>query len=527
MQPSSQEGRRVVDPLNTTLAEAFLHTVGAHGSRPALWYEGRCLTYAELEAAVGALQAGLEELGVRPGHRLALLFPNTPHFFIAFFAAQMCGAEVIPLNCLHAPPELVYVLNDSQARWLLALHAFADTLAEVVPQCPGLQGVVMAGPAAGVAAVSWEHLIQAHHGQQPRAAERSPQDVAALLYTSGTTGRPKGAMLTHRNFIFDAYAADQTLLLQPDDILLGALPLFHAYGFTVNMVLPVLCGCSVVLVPKFLATACLELIEAHKVTFFAGVPTMFSLMLRTRRTPDYDLRSLKTAVSGGAPMPLEVMRAFEERFQVYMLEGYGPTEAAPIVSVNPRYGVRKLGSVGPPIPGVKVRIADDDDQTLPTGAVGELCVQGPNVMLGYWQAPELTAQTIVNGWLHTGDLARLDEDGYVYIVDRKKDLIIVGGMNVYPREVEEVIYELEPIAEVAVVGVPSSIKGEDVVAYVAFKEGMSLPPAEIREHCRRRLAAFKVPSEIVVEPELPKSPVGKVLRRAVRAMALERFGRRR
>lgn len=513
----------MIDPLNTTFTELLLHAVREYADRPAVSIGEQTMTYAELAGAVGALQAGLQEMGVAPGDRLAMLFPNTPHFYIAFFAAQACGAEVVLLNCLHSSGELAYVIDDSQAKYVLALDAFNDKLPEALQQCPNVRGVAIAGQVGIDGAASMDGMIAANLGQEITVPERSAEDVAVLMYTSGTTGRSKGAMLTHRNIIFDAAAADTILDVQPDDKMIAVLPLFHAYGFTVNLVLGILTGAETALLPKFAATTAMETIEQKKITVLAAVPTMYQLMLRTKRTPDYDLSSLRVGVSGGAAIPLEVMKQFEERYGVYMLEGYGPTEAAPVVSVNPLHGIRKLGSVGPPLPGIEVQVVDDDDNPLPVGEIGELCVRGPNVMVGYWNNPEATAETIVHGWLHTGDLARLDEDNYIYIVDRKKDMIIVGGMNVYPREVEDVIYELPQIAEVAVVGIPSKVKGEDVIAYVAFKEGESLAPEVIIEHCRQRLAPFKVPRDVVVETELPKAPTGKVLRRQVREAAKERF----
>ena len=514
----------MVDPLNTTFAEVFVEAVRQAPDRTALIWENGQMTYGELAAAVGAIQAGLRELGAAPGDRLAMMFPNVPQFVVTFFAAQACGAEVVPLNVLQAPQELAYVINDSGSKWLVALNAFEDRLREVIPQCPGLRAVVVSGQTGITNAVSWEGLVSSNMGSDVEPEDRSAEDVAVLLYTSGTTGRPKGAMLSHRNVIWDADACNKVLDVRPDDIFMTVLPLFHAYGFTVDLTLATLRCASQILLPRFSAVKALELMEAHRATVLAAVPTMFQWMLRAKRDPDYDLSSLTVAVSGGAPAPEEMLREFEERFGVYMIEGYGPTEAAPVVSVNPRYGVRKIGSVGPPLPGIQVQVVDDENRPLPVGEVGELCVRGPNVMIGYWNAPELTARTIVDGWLHTGDMARVDEDGYIYIVDRKKDLIIVGGMNVYPREVEDVIYQLPQVAEVAVVGVPSRIKGEEVIAYVSFKEGQSLEPEAILDYCREHLAPFKVPRHVVIEPELPKSPIGKILRREVRQMALEHFG---
>lgn len=509
----------MLDPLNSTLSDLLVEAAATNPDGPAVSLGDTRLTYAELAGAVGAAQAGLWELGVRPGDRVGLLIPNTPQFAVAFFAAQACGAEVVMCNCLHSPGETAYVLNDSAARWLIALNVFDDKLSATIPQCPGLERVVVAGYSALEEVVSLDGLVQANAGRALDPVGRDPGAVGVIMYTSGTTGRSKGAMLSHRNLIFDAHAADQVLDLDSSDVMIGILPLFHAYGFTVNVALALLNAIHVVLMPRFAAGAALELMEQARVTVLAAVPTMYQIMLRTRRTPDYDLSSLRVAVSGGAPMPVEVLEAFEQRFGIQMIEGYGPTEAAPIVSVNPLHGVRKVGSVGPPLPGTEVQVIGEDGSPLPVGEVGELCCRGPNVMVGYWKAPEATAEAVVDGWLRTGDLARLDEDGYIYIVDRKKDMIIVGGMNVYPREVEDVIYGLPEVGECAVVGVPSRVRGEDVVAFVAFKEGETLAPEQVVEHCRAHLAPFKVPREVFVEAELPKSPIGKVLRREVREMA--------
>jgi long-chain acyl-CoA synthetase len=517
----------LIDPLNSTFGEMFLDVARRHASRPAVTLDDRTLTYAELAGAVGALQAGLTERGVRPGDRLAMLFPNTPHFHIAFFAAQSCGAEVVPLNCLHSLTELCYIIDNSQAKWLLALNVFDEKVAAVARTCPRLQAIVVAGPSTVPSAVSFEGLIGANLGKPPIPAERSPEDIALLLYTSGTEGRPKGAMLTHRNVLWDAAATNTMIDIREDDVLVGPLPLFHAFGLLVDLALAVMCGAHTVLMPKFAGNTTLELIEAHRATVFAGVPTMFTIMLRSRRTPDYDLSSLRLAASGGAPLPLEVMHEFVERFGTVFLEGYGPTEAAPVVSLNPLVGVRKVGTVGPCLPGMEVCVVDDDDNALACGEVGELLARGPNVMLGYWDAPEATETTLRGGWLHTGDLARLDEDGYITIVDRKKDMIIVGGMNVYPREVEDAMYEVPGVIEAAVVGVPSAVKGEDVVAFVALAEGAEVTEAQIMAHCRERLASFKMPREIHIEAELPKSSIGKILRREVRDLARARVGARR
>ncbi len=522
-----REACSLIDPLNSTFGEMFLDVVGHYPTRPAVTLDEKTLTYAELAGAVGALQAGLTEMGVQPGDRLALIFPNTPHFHIAFFAAQACGAEVVPLNCLHSPAEMCYILQNSGTKWLLALNFFDEKVAAVAEGCPGLEGIVVAGPSTVPGAVSFEMLIGANLGKPPIPVKRSPGDVALLIYTSGTEGRPKGAMLTHANVLWDAASANSLIGVTEEDILVGPLPLFHAFGMLVELALAVMLGAHTVLIARFAGNTALELMEKHRATVFAGVPTMFTLMLRSRRTPDYDLSSMRVAVSGGAPLPVETMAEFIDRFGVTFIEGYGPTEASPAVSINPLMGIQKVGTVGPPLPGVEVCVIDEDDNVLACGDVGELLVRGPNVMLGYWDAPEATAITLRDGWLHTGDLARIDDDGYITIVDRKKDMIIVGGMNVYPREVEDVMYGVPGVLEAAVVGVPSGIKGEDVVAFVSLVEGCEVTEEHIMTHCRERLASFKMPREIHILVELPKSSIGKILRREVRDLARAKVGARR
>ncbi len=514
------------DPLQTTFGELIAATAKEHGKRAALRLGGQEWTYEEIGGAAASLAKSLRELGLGRGDAAAVMMPNIPQFVISFFAVQLCGARFVPLNCLHAAPELAYVIDDSEARVVIGFGDFQDRLGPAVEQCRGVKSVVIAGQRRIEGALSWDELVRKNAPARPEPPDVDPDEVAVLIYTSGTVGRAKGAMLTHRNIIFDADACRQVIDVEPDDVFLGVLPFFHSYGFTVDMVLPVLQGAKCVLLPgKFSARQCLQAMEEAGVTIFAGVPSMYVMMLRTRREPDYDLSKCRVGISGGAPVAVDVLKAFEARFGVTMLEGYGPTEAAPVVSVNPLHGTRKFGSVGPPLPGVKVKVVDDDDNELPVGEIGELCVQGPNVMKGYWKDEEMTAQALRGGWLHTGDMAKLDEDGYIYIVDRKKDMIIVGGMNVYPREVEEVIRELDEVADAAVVGVPDAVKGEEVVAYVQLKEGAELGEERVIEHCASRLARFKVPRAVVFVEELPRSPIGKVLRRKVREMAREQFGR--
>ncbi len=510
----------VEEPHN--LGAALRQAANQRPAAPALSLEATTLSYAEVAGMTGALAAGLRDLGVGKGDRVAILFPNVPQFVVSYFATASMGGVAVPVNCLLQPPEVGYILQNSGANTLITLDVFRELLPALPQLAPGLQNVIVSGePAEGC--LGFEELIAAHQGQRADA-EISGEELAVLIYTSGTTGRPKGAMLSHRNLLANGRACRQVIRVTGEDVFLGVLPLFHSFGATVCMVLPILCGAHTVLHPRFQALAIMESIEAKGVTFFPAVPAMFTLLLAMRSEQKFGLGSLRVCVSGGAALPLEVVRGFQERYGVTMVEGYGPTEASPVVSVNPPEGVIKPGSVGPPLPGVEVGIQAEDGTPLPTGEIGEVCVRGPNVMQGYWQDSEGSAEALRGGWLHTGDLGRVDEDGYLYIVDRLKDLIIVGGMNVYPGEVEDVIYQLPQVAEAAVVGMSSTLRGEDVCAFIALHEGTELSAEQIIRHCAGKLARFKTPARVEILPELPKSAIGKILKRELRKSLAEPLG---
>ena len=500
-----------------TLPQALAARAAASPQRPAISYEDRTFTYAQFHGAVHALAAGLYDLGVRAGDRVALLFPTCPQFPISYFAALELGATVIPLHCLLAPEEAIYIVSNAGASTLIGLDVLAPLATVLQRNIPGLQRVIISGDGAPEGVTRWEPLL----ATPPRAVESpaSPEDIAALIYTSGTTGRPKGAMLSHRNLMFDASACVNRIEVSEDDVFLTVLPLFHSFGATACMILPIITGSHTVLVPRFAPERLFAAFETSRATIFIGVPSMYAAMLAVRPARQYDLSALRVCVSGGAPMPTELQQAFTARFGVPMIEGYGPTEASPVVCVNLLHGVNKLGSVGPALPGVEVRIVDDSGAPLPTGEIGEITVRGGNVMRGYWRDEELTRETLRDGWLFTGDVGMMDEDGYVSIVDRKKDMIIVGGMNVYPREVEDVIYRVPQVAEAAVVGVPAALRGEDVKAFVALKEGERLAAEELLDYCAQFLARYKVPRTVEFREQLPKSDTGKILKRALRGEA--------
>jgi long-chain acyl-CoA synthetase len=411
------------------------------------------------------------------------------------------------MNPLLKAREVEYFLRDSGAKVVVAGEQSAGPVGE-------------AARAVGVEAVTVDlrspQELMADDGLPLVPVAREGADTAVILYTSGTTGQPKGAELTHAGLGSNARTTEDTLLeATPDDVVMGCLPLFHVFGLTCSLNAAVLAGSCLTLLPRFDGSKALSIIERDRVTVFEGVPTMFSAMLHAPDKDQHDLGSLRLCVSGGSAMPVEVLRSFEETFGCTILEGYGLSETSPVASFNHPHAERKPGSIGTPVRGVEMRVVDDEGRDVPQGEVGEIAIRGENVMKGYWNRPEDTATAIPDGWFRTGDLARQDEDGYFSIVDRKKEMIIRGGYNVYPREIEEALYEHPAVAEAACIGIPHPDLGEEVAAAVALKPGQSAEPDELREFVKARVAAYKYPRHVWVVSALPKGPTGKILRRAV------------
>ncbi len=471
------------------------------------------LSYAELAALVERVAAGLGQVGVQPGDRVALILPNCPQFVISYLATLWLGATAVPLNPLLTPDEAGYIVQDAEARAVVALEQTAPLAAAA--RAASVEHLIVSGEQLPEGAVDFSALAAAEPEGLPEPGG-GDDDPAALMYTSGTTGRPKGAQLSHCNLISNALAAVEAVQMTEDDVFLTVLPLFHSFGATVCMVVPLLTGATSVLLPRFEALSVLEAIEREGATIYPGVPSMFAVLAGLKTERSFDLSSLRLCISGGAPLPDPVLRAFEDRYGATLLEGYGPTEASPVVSVNRSRERRKVGSVGPPLPGVEVEIQDDKGRALPTGEIGEVCVRGRNVMSAYWRDADQTAEALRGGWLLTGDLGRVDEEGHLYIVDRKKDMIIVGGLNVYPREVEDVVRGLPEIRDCAVVGVHSPLHGERVKVFVELHEGETGSAERVIEHCTPHLAHYKVPRAVEFIEELPRSATGKVLKRQLR-----------
>jgi long-chain acyl-CoA synthetase len=491
----------------TNLDSLLERAAADHPDHVALRMDDLVLTYAQLHEAARRMSTLLASLGVEPGDRVGIMLPNVPAFPIAFYGALAAGAVTVPMNPLLKSREVGYYLGDSGARVVLAWHTAAAEAAkgaaDAGTQAIAVEAADMADLLDGIAPA------EGHSGRQG-------QDDAVILYTSGTTGTPKGAELTHAGLVRNAELTARTLLKNhPDDVMMGCLPLFHVFGLTCGLNATVASAGTLTLLPRFDAARALEIIHRDAVTIFEGVPTMYAAMLHHLEADPAHTATLRVCVSGGASLPVEILRGFEEKFGCVILEGYGLSETSPVTSFNHPDKVRKPGSIGTPIEGVEMRLVDDDGQDVAEGEIGEIAIRGHNVMKGYWGKPEATAEAITDGWFRTGDMARVDEDGYYYIVDRKKDLIIRGGYNVYPREIEEVLHEHPAVAEVAVIGMPHADLGEEVGAAVALKPGATATPEELRAFARDKVAAYKYPRRVWLVDALPKGPTGKILRREV------------
>ncbi|WP_346008437.1 long-chain fatty acid--CoA ligase [Janibacter terrae] len=497
----------------TNLASNLVATAQAHPDRVAIKLDDAELTWAQLHGLAAQTAGALRAAGLEPGDRVSLILPNVPAFPVLFYGTLLAGGIVVPMNPLLKAQEIEYFYTDSDAKFSFVWDDFA---AEAQAGAEGTSTRVIA---SGPVGPSEEDLPAGEPIATP--VERAGDDTAVILYTSGTTGRPKGAELTHDNLDLNAKrSAEDIIGIRPDDVIMGCLPLFHVFGLTCGLNTAVRQGATLTLIPRFDPGKALEVIERDRVTIFEGVPTMYGAMLHHPAVQDTDKSSLRTCVSGGSSLPGETLREFEETFGVQLLEGYGLSETSPVASFNMLDQPTKPGTIGRAIPGCEMKLIGTDGQDVGPGeGVGEIAIRGDNIMKGYWGKPEATAEAIPDGWFRSGDIASVDEDGYYTIVDRKKDLIIRGGMNIYPREVEEVLYTHPDVLECAVVGVPHPELGEDVGAAVSLREGATGDTEEIKQYVKDRIAAYKYPRTIWILDELPKGPTGKILKREIHAPA--------
>jgi long-chain acyl-CoA synthetase len=499
--------------MSFNLAVILSESARSAPDHPVAVFDGGQLTYRQLDQASDRVAANLAAAGIKPGDRVALQLPNIPQFLISYFGILKAGAVVVPLNVLLRAPEIAYHLEDSGA---LVLITWAGVLAEAVKgvEAAGIGAIFAVGHAAGSpGALPFERLVDG--AAPPREmATRQPTDTAVIVYTSGTTGRPKGAELTHIQLYMNADIPGRLFDVQPDDVVVTVLPLFHVFGLSSILDVCVRFGCTMSLLPRFTPAAVLAAIQRDRATIFEGVPTMFVDLLSCPDLDRYDLSSLRVAISGGASIPAPVLDAFEQRLGVVILEGYGMTETASTTTFNPSAAERRAYSVGKPVWGTQTQVWGSDGQPLPPGPehVGEIVTRGLHVMKGYLNRPEATAEAFTGDWLHTGDLGYFDQDGFLFIVSRMKELIIRGGFNVYPSEIENVLHAHPAVAEAAVVGVPDERLGEEVMAVVIVRGAMELREHELITWCRERLAAYKCPRIVQFRSELPKNTLGKVLK---------------
>ncbi|MBV7505544.1 long-chain-fatty-acid--CoA ligase [Bacillus sp. sid0103] len=499
------------------LNENLKNSAARFPNRTAYTFLNQSKTYAELDKLVECAASGLSAAGITKGDRVALLLGNCPEFVTAYFGILRAGAVVVPINPAYTSGEIAYILSNSQAKAVIAHSSSEPTISPLSEKLEQLKLVIYTESIEFE--WPWERLIQ-----EPKEVFESlsidEDDLAVILYTSGTTGKPKGAMLSHRNLASNADSMSQLTEFTEEDRIIAVLPMFHVFCIATCINIPIACGAAIVIVPKFSPTEVINTIRRENATIFAGVPTMYSFLLQVPVASAEDFSSIRVCFSGGASIPVELLHRFEEKYKVHVLEGYGLSETAPVTAFNPLRGTRKPGSVGIDIPEVKNKVVDSNGREVPRGEIGELIVNGPNVMMGYLEMPEATSSALKDGWFYTGDLARMDDEGYIYIVDRKKDMILVGGYNVYPREVEEVIYQHPAIVETAVIGIPDKEYGEIVKAFVVTNDdGITMD--DILYFCQDKLAKYKLPKQVEFMKELPKNSTGKILKRALQVEQVE------
>ncbi len=509
--------------MSLNLAVLLRESAHRYPERVAITVGDQDITYQTLHDYARRLATALEGLGLKRGQHVALMLPNVPHFTIAYYAAHYAANPVVPLNVLLKADEIAYHLDDSDAVALVVWEGFLEEAQKGFNKVDACKHLIVAkadrtNTSAPEGALNMTALIGTNEPKS-ELPDTNPDDTAVILYTSGTTGRPKGAELTHFNMFYNAeYSATKLMPLSADTTALAVLPLFHSFGQTViqNGVLSQ--GGRLVLLPRFEPTQAFQLMQKHRVTLFAGVPTMYFALLNHPEAESFDLSALKLCCSGGAAMPVEVMKAFDAKYNVNILEGYGLSETSPVASFNTLDRPKKPGSVGVPIWGVEFMLEDANGKRVTdTDTPGEICIKGHNIMKGYYKRPEANAEAIKDGgWFHSGDIGTRDADGFYYIVDRKKDMVIRGGFNVYPREIEEVLYAHPAIAEAAVIGIPHESHGEEVKAVVALKPEAKAEPQELIDYCKEKLAAYKYPRVVEIIDELPKGPTGKILKRELR-----------
>jgi len=498
---------KIYEKFNS-VGEILRNSAQVFSEKPAVIFRGSEVSYLHLEILSNKLASFLKKNGVGKGKNICLYCPNIPEFLISYFGIIKTGATVVPVNVLLSPEEIKYIAENSECAGFIYFEGFEENLLDIKTSLPSL--LITTGEKKEIDCVTFKEIFNSESEKFEITRVNQREDVCAILYTSGTTGKPKGAMLTHRNLLFNINSIIEAVPLNERDIFLTVLPLFHAFGATACMLTPLTIGATISLVLKFAPYEVVKTIRDTKSTIFIGVPSMYNVLSNLPDEINSYLSSLRFCISGGAPLPFEVKEKFEKKFGKIIYEGDGPTECSPVTSVNPVDGICKPGSIGKPVPGVEMKIVDEEGNELEKGKIGEIVVRGENVMKGYYKMEEETKKSFFGEWFRTGDMGYEDEDGYFYIVDRKKDVIIVSGMNVYPRMIEEVIYRHPGVDEVAVVPELHPVYGEVPKAVIKVKENTKISKSEIVNLCRKHLGKHEIPRKIEFVKELPKTPTGKI-----------------
>ncbi|MEI5906932.1 long-chain fatty acid--CoA ligase [Bacillus spongiae] len=511
---------------NKTLPQVLQDTATKYPQHSAIRFFNQQLTYQQLHTSVQLFAAALQKKNVQKGDRVAIMLPNCPQYVIAFYGTLLAGGIVAQVNPMLVERELEYLLNDSEAETIIVLESLYPRLKSIQANTKVKNVIVvnLKPTSLSVEAEDFQKMIANSAGDLTPVDIDTEQDIAVLQYTGGTTGRSKGAMLTQRNLLANVVQSAEFFkheFKEGEERILSVVPLFHIFGVSSCMNFAIFAGAESIMLPRFEVEEVLQTINLTRPTIFPGVPTMYVAITHHPKLGEYKLDSIHTCNSGGAPMPVELFKEFERKTGARILEGYGLSETSSCTHGNGNFAERKFGTVGLALPSMDYKIVDlaTGEKEVPAGELGEIIIKGPQVMKGYWNMPEETAHALRDGWFYTGDIAKMDEDGYLTIIDRKKDLIIASGFNIYPREVEEVIYEHPSIQEAVVIGVPDAYRGETVKAVVVLKGGMETTEAEIIAFCRTSLASYKVPTTVEFRQQLPKTNVGKILRRSLREEA--------
>ncbi len=492
--------------MRGTIKDLLYDRAEKHRDKTFLFWENEEVSYGELLDIARKVASGLAAKGLEKDDKVCIWAYNRPEFVYMMFGCAFSGTVLVPINTQFKAEEAQFIIDNSEARVLVTQPEFLGMVEKIRPQCPKLEKVILLdGVESG--------CVPFHEIMNPKETvdrEIKEDDIAGIIYTSGTTGYPKGVLLTHANYLFNAWEITLAAKMSENDRFMCILPLFHVNGQVVTAYSPLFAGASMILLKGFSPKEFLPRLEHYRATAFSGVPTVYAILNNLPDAEEYDLSRLRFCICGAAPMPVEVFETFERKYKAFILEGYGLSEGTCASSINPLDGARKIGSIGLPLEGQEIRIVDDEGNEMKTGQVGEIVIRGPNVMKGYFRNPEATEKTLVDGWLHTGDLGYKDEDGYFFIQGREKEMIIRGGENIYPKEIEEALYKHPDIMDAAVVGIPDKIWGEEVAAFIVPKEGKEMKESEIMDYCKNKLANYKCPRMVFFWGELPKTATGKI-----------------